>query len=87
MKNKLPQIKKDIKDFLTSEEGRINKKDIVKISMKVLALGIGLAGVMKADPSSAACTHASHGSHASHASHASHGSHASHASHASHSSY
>jgi len=41
--------------------------------MSFLALGIGLASVMKPDPTSAACSHASHGSHSSHGSHGSHG--------------
>ena len=67
----IPQIKKDIKVFLTSEEGRINKKSIAKTAMGILALGIGLVSLMKPDPASAACSHASHGSHGSHGSHAS----------------
>ncbi|MFH1388012.1 MAG: hypothetical protein ABIG88_01775, partial [Patescibacteria group bacterium] len=62
-KIKIPQIKKDIKAFLTSEEGRINKKSVAKIALTFVALGVGLAGAMKADPASAACTHASHSSH------------------------
>ena len=74
---KIPQAKKDIKNFLTSEEGRINKKELPKIAMRILALGIGLAGLIKADSTKAGCTHASHGSHGSHASHASHSSHSS----------
>jgi len=86
-KNKIPQIKKDISAFLTSEEGRINKKSVSKIAMGLMVLGMGLAGVMKPDPTSAACSHASHGSHASHSSHSSHGSHGSHSSHASHASH
>jgi len=87
VKNKIPQIKKDIRAFLTSEEGRINKKSVAKIAVTFLALGMGLAGVMKADPTSAACSHASHASYASHGSHSSHGSHASHGSHSSHGSH
>ena len=72
--SKLPQIKKDIKVFLSSEEGRINKKSVAKIAMTFLALGVGLAGAMKPDPASAACSHASHSSHGSHGSHSSHAS-------------
>lgn len=74
---KIPKIKKDISDFLTSEEGRVNKKELPKLAMKILALGIGLSGVIKADSAKANCTHVSHGSHGSHASHASHSSHSS----------
>lgn len=72
-----PSIKKDVQDFLTSEEGSINKKDVAQIAMKVLALGIGLAGAMKPDQGEAVCSHASHASHGSHSSHASHSSHSS----------
>lgn len=60
MKNKLPKIKKDIKSFLMSEEGKIYKKDIAKVSMKILALGLGLAGAIKADSTHADCTHTSY---------------------------
>ena len=73
-KKVFPRVKKDIRAFLTSEEGSINKKDAAKIAMGVLAVGIGLAGAMKPDISEAACFH---GSHSSHGSHGSHGSHAS----------
>ncbi|OGF27112.1 hypothetical protein A2303_03375 [Candidatus Falkowbacteria bacterium RIFOXYB2_FULL_47_14] len=70
-KNKFPRLKKDIKAFLTDEEGSINKKDIAKIALSVLAVGIGLAGAMKPDVTNANCTHGSHGSHSSHSSHSS----------------
>src|SRR3989339_2284773 len=86
-KRGFPSLKKDIKAFLTSEEGNINKKNAAKISMGVLAVGIGLAGAMKPDVTEANCFHASHSSHGSHGSHASHASHGSHGSHASHSSH
>ncbi|MCD4694440.1 hypothetical protein K8R62_03735 [bacterium] len=76
-KNNLPKIKKDISRFLNSEEGRVNKKDIPKIAMRIVALGIGLAGLINPSSGNAASTHASHGSHSSHASHASHASHSS----------
>jgi len=94
MKNKkIPQIKKDISHFLSSEEGSINKKDATKIGMGLLVLGVSMTGIMKADPALGACSHSahgshgSHGSHSAHASHASHGSHSAHASHASHNSH
>lgn len=75
-KSKIPQIKKDIKAFLTSEEGRINKKDAAKIAMSLLVLGVALTGTMKPESISAGtcncCTPCP--SHCSHSSHSSHGS-------------
>jgi len=62
MKDLIPKIKKDVSVFLSSEEGKINKKDVAKISMAVLSLGIGIAGAMKANPTIAACKHVSHAS-------------------------
>lgn len=56
----IPEIKKDVSMFLSSEEGKINKKDVAKISMAVLSLGIGIAGAMKANPTIAACRHINH---------------------------
>jgi hypothetical protein len=86
-----------LKKFLLSEEGRVNKKKILKAGLGLLMLGVA-AGRGLAQHQNyiqnvgnygehVSYTHASHGSHASHASHASHGSHASHASHASHGSH
>lgn len=77
-----PRLKKDIDDFLLSEEGKITRKKIVR-------MGIGLAILAAAIPAEDAFSqthssgllgagrggHSSHTSHASHASHASHGSH------------
>ena len=82
LKQKLPQIKKEISHFLSNEEGGINKKNAAQIGIGLLALGVGMAEAMKADPALAQCFHTSHASHASHASHSAHASHASHASHA-----
>lgn len=59
-KDLLPEIKKDISKFLTSEEGSINKKDAAKIAMTVLSLGVGLATLMKAQSAEASCSHASY---------------------------
>lgn len=79
-KNKLPQIKKDIKDFLLKEEGKIVKKDIVKIGISVAVLGMVLKPTdVSAAHSSSIFTsgrggHTSHSSHSSHSSHGSHGS-------------
>ena len=91
-KDIIPKIRKDIARFLTSEEGKILKKDIVKAAA---ILGIIGATMMKAEDLLAQHTNAlhnsggqgSHVSHSSHASHASHGSHGSHGSHASHGSH
>ena len=56
-KNKLPLLRKDIKDFLSREEGNMVKKDIVKLGMGLLVLGIGLRSGMEADEAEAAtCT-------------------------------
>lgn len=56
-KNKLPRLRKDIKDFLSREEGNMVKKDIVKLGMGLLVLGIGLRSAMEADEAEAAiCT-------------------------------
>ena len=93
----LPAIKKDIKNFLLSEEAKISKKSIAKIGMGLTILGVMLdGGVAQGDHSSsffnepargAHSSHGAHGSHSSHASHASHGSHSAHGSHASHASH
>ncbi|MBU1255300.1 hypothetical protein KKH35_00320 [Patescibacteria group bacterium] len=77
-KNKLPQIKKDIKDFLTREEGNMIKKDVAKIAIGLLVLGISLAPAMKADPAMAACKHSSHSSHSQHSQHSNHSNHSNH---------
>lgn len=73
MKNKnIPQIKKDLKFFLMSEEGKIVEKDAVKLGIILFAAAGILSGVMKATDVNAAvdcdqnCCHESHGSHASH---------------------
>lgn len=69
-KSHLPKIKKDLKCFLSNEEGRITKKNVKKIALTLIALGVATAGLIKADKSLAqTCSHTSHASHASHASH------------------
>jgi len=97
--SQIPLIKKDLKAFLTSEEGKITNKNILK-------LGLGLIMVFRAiqhdiakgaqSPefknnsfvdSTKKLVFSSHVSHASHSSHSSHGSHASHGSHGSHDSH
>jgi hypothetical protein len=37
---KLPSLKKEIKDFLLSEEGKISKKDIAKIGVSLAAISL-----------------------------------------------
>jgi hypothetical protein len=87
MKNKnyqFPKIKKNLKTFLTEEEGKIAKKSIKKIGLGLIMAGIAVSGLMRADKTlGQTCSHTSHASHASHASHSSHGSHGSHGSHTS----
>ena len=80
-------LKKDIKLFLSEEEGGILEKDIIKYGLTVIGAGLALSGLMKANDSLANCAHSSHGSHGSHGSHSSHGSHGSHGSHSSHGSH
>ncbi|MFY9401859.1 MAG: His-Xaa-Ser repeat protein HxsA4 [Candidatus Omnitrophota bacterium] len=96
IKVSLPGIKKDIKNFLLSEEGKVSKNNMIKIGMGLAVLGsmMGLSSsTASADHSSAFFNnpdrggHASHGSHGSHGSHSSHGSHGSHGSHSSHGSH
>lgn len=74
---KIPKIKKDIKDFLLSEEGKITKKDLVKIGM-----GLAVLSLMFPSPAAAGHTNAffasGQGGHTSHSSHGSHGSHGNH---------
>jgi hypothetical protein len=72
---RLPTFKKNIKDFLLSEEGKITKKDIVKIGMGLAVLGM----MFPATPAQAQHINFffsdGRGGHTSHSSHASHGSH------------
>lgn len=64
MNKKLPQLKKDLKTFLTAEDGKITKKDIAKIAMSVLVIGLSVKGLSHltdhADAST--CAHGSHSS-------------------------
>jgi hypothetical protein len=68
----LPLIKKNLKTFLLSEEGKMTKKDIVKMTAVVIAV----AGVLSvsAKPTDSFTQQCNHGSHASHGSHGSHSS-------------
>lgn len=50
---KLPDIKKDIKGFLLSEEGKIDKKSLAKIGLSLMILKLML------EPAGAAAVHQS----------------------------
>ena len=39
-KKRVPKIKKDLKDFLLSEEGKISKKNVAKIGTSLAILGL-----------------------------------------------
>jgi hypothetical protein len=85
---KVPLVKRDIKDFLFSEEGNISKKNIAKIGVSLAVLGVML------EPQSAHAQHTSHSSHSNsffggghssstghssaHANHSNHGNHDAH---------
>lgn len=93
-KKALPGIKKDLKYFLLSEEGKVTKQSIAKIGMGLTMAGIMLHAAQSsfAQHSSGTDAHSSslggatdgHQSHASHASHSAHSAHSAHGSHGSH---
>lgn len=96
-KIKIPNLKKEIKDFLLSEEGKISKIDVAKIGISLAVLSmmfqskIVSAGHSSSIPhSSGAVGHSNQflfsgsGGHDSGPPHISHGVHASHGSHGSH---
>lgn len=56
-KKKLPQLKKDIKDFLLNEEGKISKKNIAKLGISLAILAVMF------EPQNAQAAHTSHSSH------------------------
>ena len=74
IKKAIPKIKKDLKKFLLSEEGKMTKKNILKGAMTVTTAAL-LADSAVAQHSN---TFHNSGGTGSHTSHASHGSHASH---------
>lgn len=99
----LPQLKKKVSAFLTKEDGKISKENLIKTGILVSIATVALTNSAKADcPMDTSVSHSDHcnaagityatttatGSHShSHSSHASHSSHSSHSSHASHSSH
>ena len=67
---KIPQIKKNLKTFLLSEEGKMTKKDIAKMAVVIIAVAGAVGGAVRhSDAALSSCGHASHGSHGSHGSH------------------
>ena len=88
----LPQIKKEIKDFLMDEEGKISKKDIAKLGVSLAVLGFMLQPEMAlAQHDNQYTGHLSSFASVGHLSTAhhtnTHANHANHSNHSSHSSY
>ncbi len=66
--------KKNLKTFLSEEEGKMTKKDILKLgAIVIFAAGILSRGIVKPEDARAGTAHGSHASHASHGSHSSGG--------------
>ena len=92
----LPAIKKDIKNFLLSEEGKVSKNNMIKIGMGLAVLGSMMgfsastasaghdSGFFNEPNRGGHSSHGAHGSHGSHHAHSSHGAHGSHGSHNNH---
>ena len=57
---KLPQLKKDIHDFLLNEEGKIAKKDIAKLGISLAILAMMFAPEVIAQHSNSHSAHTSH---------------------------
>ncbi len=68
-KTDFPQIKKELKAFLSSEEGKIIEKNAIKFGITLAAITGAMNGLIKPGDANANCTHTSHGSHGSHGSH------------------
>lgn len=74
-KKSLPKIKKDIKDFLLSEEGKISKKNIAKLGISLAVLGMMLQPEISEAQHFSTCFSTGRGGHSStHTNHANHGS-------------
>lgn len=88
-KKLLPKVKKEIKDFCFSEEGRISKRTLVQLGLTLAMFGVAIDPVLAHHSSAGPVTHANtlfatgQGGHSS-ATHTSHSSHPSHTSHGSH---
>ncbi|MEI7750164.1 MAG: hypothetical protein WCJ25_04130 [Candidatus Moraniibacteriota bacterium] len=61
--NRLPLIRKDLKSFLLSEEGKMTKKDIAKMTAVIVAVASVVGVAVKPSDSLASCVHGSHASH------------------------
>ena len=82
-KSKIPIIKKNIENFLLSEEGGISKKSVVKVGIALFLFSIASTSQVN---EASALGHTSYGIHTSAGStntHCSHGSHGLHGSHSS----
>ena len=85
----LPQIKKEIKDFLMDEEGRLTKEDIAKLGVSLAVLGFMLSPeIAQAQHSNTYGSHISIFGSAGHMSTSTHSNtHTNHSNHSSHGSY
>ena len=86
--NKLPSVKKNIKSFLRSEEGKISKKSILQLGIAVTILSLFLSEHVQADVEDCNHSNAHHNHSNAHSNcHTSHGNHGScHGNHGNHSS-
>lgn len=96
---RIPKLKKKIGSFLTKEDGKISKENLIKAGILLSAAVIATLKTADAGHSNtphsnsitadysagtATGTHSHSPAHSNHSSHSSHGSHASHGSHGSH---
>ncbi len=80
---KIPDIKKEIKDFLLNEEGKISKKNVVKIGVSMAVLGMALKSQDASAHTNILGTHTSSFTGTAHQSGQEHNSHTSHSAHGS----
>ena len=86
--NGYPVIKKQLKDFMMDEEGKITKKDIAKLGVSLAVLGMMMQpGLVNAQYTNILTGHASSIDSTGHSSSATHtNTHANHSNHGNHSS-
>lgn len=81
IRKSMPKIRKEVQDFLISEEGKITKESVAKVGLSLLVLSM-MVQAEDAYPCSPVHTNyfysSGRGGHYSHTSHCSHGSHGSH---------
>jgi len=82
-KKKFPQIKKDIKDFLLSEEGKVSKKNIAKLGVSLAVLAVIFEPEAAAAHNSSLFTSGTGGHTSAHSNHSNHGNHGNHGNHSS----